>query len=166
MSGETKHSILFICTGNVFRSVVAEHALKALLQSNNSYTIGSAGIEATPQEIHPFIREQLRLKGCEITTHRPRKLTQDLLDETTLPVVMGVDHQVFIRRTFQRDVMLFNEICFRESRPILDLHEALPEWQSDLRASRDYVLSVIDHIFTAMPAFMTVLQEEKRGRRN
>jgi len=40
----------------------------------------------------------------------------------------------------------------------------LPNWQSDLKASRAYVLSVIEYIFTAMPAFVTALHAlERRG---
>ena len=46
-------SILFVCSGNIFRSLVAEYALKAHLGSRARYLIGSAGIEASPQEIHP-----------------------------------------------------------------------------------------------------------------
>ena len=71
-------SILFICTGNVFRSLVAEHALKALIGSDVGYTVNSAGIEALPQAVHPLIRERLRLKGCDLVTHEPRKLSRDL----------------------------------------------------------------------------------------
>jgi protein-tyrosine phosphatase len=157
-------SVLFICTGNVFRSLVAEHALKALIGSDVGYTVNSAGIEALPQAVHPLIRERLRLKGCDLVTHEPRKLSRDLLDKTTLPVAMGFNHQDFLRETFNREVRLFNEVCFQKREPILDLHEALPNWQSDLKASRAYVLSVIEYIFTAMPAFVTALHAlERRG---
>ena len=104
------------------------------------------------------------LKGCDLVTHEPRKLSRDLLDKTTLPVAMGFNHQDFLRETFNREVRLFNEVCFQKREPILDLHEALPNWQSDLKASRAYVLSVIDYIFTAMPAFVIALHAlERRG---
>lgn len=155
-------SILFICTGNVFRSLVAEHALKALLGSDAGYMVSSAGIEALPQAVHPIIRERLRLKGCDLVTHEPRKLNRDMLDKTTLPVAMGFNHQNFLRETFNRDVRLFNEVCFQKREPVLDLHEALPNWQSDLHASREYVLSVIDYIFGAMPAFVAALHAQEQ----
>jgi len=41
-------SILFICSGNIFRSMVAEYALKSLLGPSSPYIVGSAGIEAFP----------------------------------------------------------------------------------------------------------------------
>ena len=157
-------SILFICTGNVFRSLVAEHALKALIGSDVGYTVNSAGIEALPQAVHPLIRERLRLKGCDPSPMSHASSAGTCLDKTTLPVAMGFNHQDFLRETFNREVRLFNEVCFQKREPILDLHEALPNWQSDLKASRAYVLSVIDYIFTAMPAFLIALHAlERRG---
>ena len=58
-------SILFVCSGNIFRSLVAEYALKAQLGSRVGYLIGSAGIEALPQEIHPVVLAGLREKGAK-----------------------------------------------------------------------------------------------------
>ena len=81
-------SILFICTGNIFRSMVAEHALKAYLGEHSCYLVGSAGIEASLQTIHPFVRGLLLAKGVDVTAHVQRRLTQTLLDETALPVAM------------------------------------------------------------------------------
>lgn len=153
-------TILFICTGNIFRSMVAEYALKAHLQPDSGYLVGSAGIEVMatdPQSVHPFIRDCLKAKGIDLSRHAQRRLTQALLDSAHLPVAMGLDHREFIRRQFHREVVLFNEICFQKPDPILDLHEAIPDWHTNIRASRDYVVSVIDHIWQAMPAFLANL---------
>jgi len=150
-------SILFICTGNIFRSMVAEYALKALLGPEPGYAIGSAGIEAVPQRMHALIRDRLLEKGVDPSGHVQRKLTQDLLDRTHVPVAMGLDHREYIRRQFNRDVLLFNEICFQKPEPILDVHEAIPDWQANLHAARAYALSVIDHIWDAMPTFLARL---------
>ncbi len=153
-------TILFICTGNIFRSMVAEYALKAHLQPDLGYLVGSAGIEAmapAPQSVHPFIRDYLKAKGIDLSRHVQRRLTQELLDSAHLPVAMGLDHQEFVRRQFHREVFLFNEICFQKPDPILDLHEAVPDWHTNRQASRDYVVAVIDHIWQAMPAFLAKL---------
>jgi len=152
-------SILFICSGNIFRSMVAEYALKSLLGPTSPYIVGSAGIEALPAIIHPVIAEYLLAKGSDLSNHVPRKLSRDLLDEATLPVAMGLNHSEFIRQQFSRDVRLFNEICFQKREPILDLHEAIPDWQLNLVASRDYVVSVIDYIWDTMPIFLSTLSD-------
>jgi protein-tyrosine phosphatase len=155
-------SILFICSGNIFRSMVAEYALKSLLGPSSPYIVGSAGTEALPQQIHPLIRQHLMARGSDPSNHLQRKLTQELLDGVTLPVAMGLNHRDGIRQRFNRDVRLFNEICFQKCDPILDLHEAIPDWQVNLEASRDYVLSVIDYIWSTMPIFLASLPERER----
>jgi protein-tyrosine phosphatase len=142
-------SVLFICTGNVFRSVTAEYALKAHLGPDARLIVGSAGIEAKPQSLHPMIIEYLRAKGADPSAHVQRKLTRELLEDTDLAVAMGLDHRAFVREQFGRDVPLFNQVCFGREEPVLDVHEVMPDWASDMDAARAYVQSVVDHIWEA-----------------
>jgi protein-tyrosine phosphatase len=150
-------SILFVCTGNVFRSMVAEYAVRSQIGPENRYLIESAGIEAKPQTIHPVIRARLIQKGADPSAHVQQTLTQDLIDRVTLIIAMGQDHREFIQREFGRTVPLFNEISFGQETPILDLHEALPDWERDLGKARTYVESVVDHIWNAAPALIARL---------
>ncbi|MBH0198885.1 MAG: hypothetical protein HP497_05595 [Nitrospira sp.] len=151
------HSILFVCTGNVFRSMVAEHAMRAQLGSESSFLVGSAGIEAKPQTIHPVILARLMQKGGDPSQHIQRLLTQEMVDRTNLIIAMGRNHRDFIQRNFGRAVPLFNEVSFGRDLPILDLHEAMPDWEQNLRGARDYIESVIDHIWDAVPLLVTRL---------
>ncbi len=147
-------SILFICTGNIFRSLVAEYALKARLGPESGYVVGSAGIEALPQSMLPLICDRLREKGADPSTHVQRKLTHELLECTGLAVAMGLNHREFIRQHFGREVLLFNQVCYQQEEPVLDIHEAIPDWQNNMQAARTYALSVIDYIWDAMPTFL------------
>lgn len=147
-------SILFICTGNIFRSLVAEYALKARLGPGFGYLVGSAGIEAVPQAMPPLICDRLRERGADPSSHVQRKLTRGLLDRADLAVAMGVDHRDFIRRHFDREALLFNQVCYQKEESVLDIHEAIPDWPTNLEAARDYALSVVDYIWEAMPAFL------------
>lgn len=151
-------AILFICTGNIFRSVTAEYALRSALGADSSYLIGSAGIEAIPQPMHPLVRERLHEKGADPSPHRQRKLTPELLERTDLAVAIGLNHQDYVATHFGRHAPLFNEICWQQSVPVLDVHEALPNWESEGSIATDYMRSVIDHIWHAMPAFMRNLE--------
>jgi protein-tyrosine phosphatase len=149
--------ILFICTGNIFRSMVAEYALRSRLQGSSGMIVGSAGIVALPQLMHPIICEALTVKGADPSGHVQRKLTRELLEDADVPVAMGLDHQAYIRRHFDRDVVLFNQICYQREEPVLDVHEAIPDWHLDARTlenARAYTLSVVEYIFCAMPAFL------------
>jgi protein-tyrosine phosphatase len=150
-------SVLFICTGNIFRSVAAEYALKAQVGPAAQGLIGSAGIEALPQPLDPLICDRLRQKGADPSGHVQRKLTRQLLERVEVPVAMGLDHRDFIRRHFGRDVLLFNELCCGTDEPVLDVHEAIPDWHRNPAAARAYVLSVIEFIWNAMPALLARL---------
>jgi protein-tyrosine phosphatase len=144
-------SILFVCTGNIFRSLVAEYALKKILGEQSSYLVGSAGIEAKPQKVHEWVQTKLKLRGADASGHVQRQLSRDLVEESDLIVAMASDHQTFIRERFGRDVPLFSRVCFERDEPILDVHEKLPEWGEDIEDARLYVCSVIDQIWDAMP---------------
>jgi protein-tyrosine phosphatase len=158
------NSILFICTGNIFRSLVAEYALKAALRSAPRIVVGSAGIQALPQPMHPLIRERLLSKGADPSSHVQRKLTRELLEGSDLPVAMGLDHQEFVRLQFDRDVLLFNQICYQRADPVLDVHEAIPDWHLREDAARAYALSLVDYIWDSMPSFLAGLQNLRDTR--
>lgn len=152
-------SVLFICTGNVFRSMVAEYALKARLGPESGIVVGSAGTEAHSAELHPLIRDRLVAKGADPSKHVQRKLTHELLEGTDVPVAMGLDHREFIRRRFRREVRLFNEICFARMESVLDVHEAIPDWERNQDVALRYAYSVIDYIWDATPALLARLDE-------
>ena len=151
------HLILFACTGNVFRSVVAEYAVRAQIGPECRYLVGSAGIEAKPQAIHPVILARLMQKGADPSRHVQRILTPDLAGQADLIIAMGLNHRDFIHRHFCREAPLFNEVAFGKADPVLDVHEALPDWEHDLIKARDYVKSVVDHIRNAVPALLAGL---------
>ncbi len=150
-------SILFVCTGNVFRSMAAEYALRAQLGQQSSYRVESAGIDAKTNTIHPVISNRLIQKGIDPSAHIPQRLTKKLIDRNDLIIAMGLDHREFIHDKFGLKVPLFNEVSYGVGTPILDLHEALPNWERDMVEARAYVESVIDHIWEAVPVLMARL---------
>ena len=150
-------SVLFVCTANIFRSVTAEYALKTRLGANRSCVVSSAGIDAKPQPMHAWVQARLREKGADLTTHVQRQITKEMLETADLVMAMGRDHQAFIREQFGRDVPLFNQVCLGHDKPILDLHEVMPEWENDLERARAYVWSVIDVIWATAPTLLSRL---------
>jgi protein-tyrosine phosphatase len=157
-SGRKSQSVLFVCTGNIFRSVTAEYALKVRLGAGMSCVVSSAGIDVKSQPVHDWVQTRLREKGADLTRHVQRQLTAELVEAADLVVAMGRDHQVFIREQFGRDVPLFNLICLGDDQPILDLHEVMPDWETDPERARAYVYSVIDVIWATAPAILSHLR--------
>src|SRR4029434_2807917 len=112
-AGHTMPSILFVCTGNIFRSMTAEYALKARLDSRSPIRVSSAGTVAIPQQMPPDVRAYLAQRGIDLCT------------------ASSTDHTPFLFDTFQYRAPLFNEICHERSEPLLDVWEAVPTWETD-----------------------------------
>jgi protein-tyrosine phosphatase len=111
-------SILFVCTGNIFRSLTAEYALKARLGAGSPIRASSAGAVALPQDMHPDVRAYLMQRGMDPSQHRQRKVSAELLQASDLVIAMSTDHQTFLFDAFQYHAPLFNEVCHRRSEPL------------------------------------------------
>ncbi len=151
---QPKLNVLFICTGNIFRSMTAEYALRAAFEANAHHTVSSAGLIDAPHEVLPFVREHLTRKAVDISRHRPRRLTQEMLDEADLAVAMGDDHRDHVVRVFGRRIPLFNEVAFGTSEPLRDVWEVIPDWRNNEAEAQAYAWSLMDTIFDGMPQFV------------
>jgi len=81
---KTMPSILFVCTGNIFRSMTAEYALKASLDPRSPIRVSSAGTQAIPQAMHPDVRAYLMHRGMEPSPHQQRRVSAELLSASDL----------------------------------------------------------------------------------
>jgi protein-tyrosine phosphatase len=154
----TMPSILFVCTGNIFRSLTAEYALKARLAPRSPISVSSAGTLAMPQEMHPDIRAYMVQRGVDPSQHHQRKVSAALLRTTDLVIAMSTDHQSFLFDTFRYRAPLFNDVCHGRSEPLLDVWEAIPTWETDLDAARDYVFQVMEYIWASVPGLLQNLR--------
>ncbi|MCC7410153.1 MAG: hypothetical protein IT495_00755 [Gammaproteobacteria bacterium] len=161
--GDDPPAVLFVCSGNLFRSVTAEYGLRHALGKQATLSVGSAGTEAGETRASPMITKLLRKRGIDAGKHAPRRLTAALLEGSGLVIAMSTDHRDFIARVFDRHVPLFKEICYGRSEPLLDVHEAVAFWESEPVACRNYAAQLIDEILAAMPALVSVL-EQRRSR--
>ena len=143
--------VLFVCTGNVFRSLTAEYALRATLHARPGFLVASAGIDERPQPVPPEIAAYLKQKNFDVSAHRRRTLTRQLVDAAQLVVAMSLDHRDFIRVRFGRNVPVFLECCGQGSGALLDLHEAVSDYRTNPAASLAYIRATIDRIVELMP---------------
>lgn len=87
-------NILFVCHGNICRSVMAEMILKHILKVNNisNVTVDSCATssEEIGNSIYPPAEAKLREKGIEVSVHFARKLTVSDYDDANL--IIGMDN--------------------------------------------------------------------------
>ncbi len=85
--------ILFVCTGNVCRSPIAEYLLKKHLNGAGRWVVGSAGTCALEnQPPTPAAVAVMAEHGIDISGHRSRPLTRQLVEQARVIVAMTAAH--------------------------------------------------------------------------
>jgi len=104
--GNRLATLVFVCTGNICRSPMAEALLRTRLAGSGLDTevlvrsAGTHGVDGSPASDYAVVA--MRAMGIDLTDHRARTLTQDTIDGADLLLAM-TDRQVdFIRRRFRR----------------------------------------------------------------
>ncbi|MFH1916980.1 MAG: hypothetical protein ABIJ21_06995 [Nanoarchaeota archaeon] len=148
--------ILFVCTGNVFRSVSAELLCRGYLEKQGmaGIQVSSAGTSAMPQPFLPVVLHTLSKYGIHVHGHKQTRLTEDHFKSFDVVVAMAESHVRFIKEHFSRDVPLFNEIVYGTKTSVQDVNEAIPDWMLHPIKCYEHVEKTIAHLHDAMPVFM------------
>jgi len=143
--------ILFVCTGNIFRSLTAHRAVAALLAHRPGLVVSSAGTVDYPHLVSPYVSGYLKQKGLDVSDHRRRTLTQAILDESHLVVAMSTDHQIYMRERFGHEAPLFLEVCGQGAEWLPDIEDVIPDWPTNRPAVEAHVRATIDRIVELAP---------------
>ena len=84
-------TILFVCTGNVCRSPMAEGLFQHAIRGRRDFQAVSAGVgalEGQPPSVHAV--RALRELGVDISNRRSRMLTRELVEEADY--IFGMTH--------------------------------------------------------------------------
>ena len=140
--------VLFVCTGNIFRSLTAEYALR---REASGIIVASAGTDDYPHVVRPNVRDYLLSRGLDVRSHRRRTLTEEMLKASKTVIAMSTDHQRFIRERFDLQVPVFLEACGGACEALPDIEEVVADYRTNSAAVDAHVKKTIDTIIEAMP---------------
>ena len=154
--------VLFVCTGNVFRSLTAEYALRHVLGAPNNILVASAGIEDFPHVVHSYVKDYLLTRGLNVSRHSRRTLTAQILQEPGPVIAMSTEHRSALAECFnRRGVPLFTEACGIPGELLPDVDEAVRDHKTNPIAVGAHVRMIIDRIIELTPQLANRLLLQK-----
>lgn len=159
--------VLFVCTGNIFRSLTAEYALRHVLGAQNDILVASAGTEDFAHVIHPYVRNYLLARGLDVSRHTRRTITAQMLQEPGPVIAMSMEHRLFLAERFSLlDVPLFTEACGIVGEPLPDVDQAVNDHKTNPIAVATHVRMIIDRIIELTPLLAHRLVQQKGALRS
>lgn len=154
--------VLFVCTGNIFRSMSAEYCFRHFLSHNNITGVesASAGTVARIQQARKSLVDTLMSLGINPMKHKQRRLTVEMFDIYDVVVAMSKTHQDFIYDTFGIVVPLFNSIAYDKNTSVDDLEEAIVNYRTAKKTAERYIIDTALYIHDSMPFFWDWLSKK------
>lgn len=140
--------VLFVCTGNIFRSMTAEYAMRAHLDGG---AVVSAGTAHRPDlTVRADVAAYLAGKGLDVSAHRRRTVTVEILDAADHVVAMHTSHRNDLRDRFGIDAPLFGALV-GQSGDMPDVDDLFAPDQFHSAAAIAHVKATIDRIVAQVP---------------
>ena len=146
--------ILFVCTGNTCRSVMAQGLLKNMLKKEGieNVKVSSAGTAAlSSYGIYGILEKVLKEEDIEISNHKPIQVTAEIVKDADLVLVMEKRHKEAILEMapeVENRVFLLKE--FAGEKENLDIPDPIgqPEeaYRSRLQEIKEYLLKILEKI--------------------
>lgn len=146
--------IVFVCTGNVCRSPMAEYLLRARPDIGPAWDVCSAGLAATfgVPASHEAV-DVMHEKGIDISAHSSRPLSGELVAAATVVVIMTQDHQRMMDM-FHPDAV--DKVWLLKS---FDADASQMDLRDPIGMSRDVYRAIRNEIEQALPGLIAYLKK-------
>ncbi len=144
-----KRVVLFVCTGNIFRSLSAERLLIKYIQENNivRYEVHSAGTVAKIEPVDTKTKESLKRHGIDVSDHKQTKLSKELLEKCDVVIAMADYHINFMKNEFNYNkAVLFNELANGKKENVDDVNDVIKDYLSNRSKTESHIKLTVDYI--------------------
>ncbi|MFN2128450.1 MAG: low molecular weight protein arginine phosphatase [Anaerolineales bacterium] len=142
------NSVLFVCTANICRSPMAEGLMKIITRDREEpWLIQSAGVWAysdQPAAINTI--KILKEYGIDLSGHRSRSISQDLMDNSNLIMVMEKTHKETLETGFpERSPKIF--LVSEMEGNMKDIHDPIGGTIEDFRSMAEQINRILEDHF-------------------
>src|SRR3954451_4548271 len=149
-------TVLFICTGNVCRSPMAEGIFRRAVQGRGDYRIFSAGLGAMEgQPPSPYGVQAVRELGIDISNQRSRMLTPELVQQADY--IFGMTHSHIDTVMMLYPQAAEKTFLLREFDDTLDFFEK--DISDPIGGSYEIYLTCRDQIEQGIPSILRFIEQ-------
>lgn len=146
-------TVLFVCTGNVFRSLTAEYSLRRQIGGTSLFKVSSVGTEDDPElQVRADVADYLLAKGLDVSQHNRRLITDELISGSDYVIAMSTDHKQILRDRYLVDVPLFMEACGNSAEAIPDVDDLFAPGDFHGLEAQQHIRMTIDKIIDMTPS--------------
>ncbi len=140
-------AILFVCTGNTCRSPMAEVLFRDQLRQRGlpvaSWCVESAGTWAPDgSPAARYGREVMAQRGLDLSRHRARTVTREMLQQFNLILVMEINHKEALCAEFPdlcKKIFLLSEMVARKMSVDDPIAGNVTDYQATAQEIDDYI---------------------------
>lgn len=151
MSEKAPTKLLFVCSGNICRSPLAEGIARAYaLERNRNIVAKSAGtLHILDRPADPKAVAVAAEIEVDIEAHRSQGITQELVDWSNYTLVMEYMHAEYIRDQFENvgELLMLGGFAGR-----MEIADPIGGWKFRFRRSRDEIDLCVKALIDRLPA--------------
>lgn len=143
-------SVLFVCTGNLHRSPMAEYLFKDKISNATDWQIRSAGTytrDGLPTT--PEVLTVLQTYGIDASGHRSLEITRELIESHNLVLCLASNHKEALRAEFPDladRIYLLSEMAGKQIDVEDPIGGPLVEFEAAAREIDEYLTEGFDRI--------------------